>query len=187
MALSFSIIFILFIVPIILGVFFLFRVKKIGIILLCIPVLITIIVTGLWIYEYNHHFVSSTNLSGESIDNIELYDVLPDTIKDTYGSYQTRDNILYESLLEFDDILIGISEAEEIIYMRTESSNMPTKEGIQVGDQINDIYEEYGENYYQNSEMGLDDSINYVDRDLRIHLQFSFKNEKIVQIVLTEM
>lgn len=187
MALSFSIIFVLFILPIVLGVFFLFRVKKIGIILLCIPVVITIVITGWWVYELNHHFASSTDLSGENIDDVELYDSLTDILKNKYGDYETRDTIYYETLLEFDSILIGADEADDIIYMRTEDAQKLTKQGISVGDELGALYAAYGDNYYHYTEMGRDESINYVDRDLRLHFQFWYQNERIVQIILTEM
>jgi len=187
MGLVFSVVLLLFIIPIVLGIYFLFRIKKLGILLLCIPLVVTVVIVGWWVYELNHHFVSSTDLSDENIDGIFPEDELDTTFKETYGSYETRDNIYFATLLQFDQILVGANETDQIVYMRTDHPELRTEQGINVGDDLEEVFSAYGANYYKNSEMGRDDSINYVDRDLKLHLQFQYRDERVVQIIFTDM
>lgn len=188
MGLAFSVVLVLFILPIVLGVFFLFRIKKLGIILLCIPFVVTVLIVGWWVYELNHHFVASTDLNEENIDNIGFKDDLNIAdLTDKYGAYEMGDNVYFPTFLQFENINIGANDEKEVVYLRTEDPNMQTSKGIAINDPLEDVFSLYGENYYKYSEMGRDDSINYVDRDLRLHIQFWYRDDRVVRISFTEM
>lgn len=175
---------VVFIIPITLGIFFLRRSRKLSLIMLSVPFIFIIGVAAWWFYEINHRFVSDTELVGEQIGDLLLYDDVTEELIDDYGSYETKENINYEELLVFDDIEIGMSVNDEILYIQTISTTMPTKKGIHVGADVQDVVDMYGDNYYNRKDMGLGESLNYVDRDEKIHLQFWLDENKVTTISL---
>lgn len=178
----------IFVAPIIAGIFLLKRSKKLAYGLLSIPLIAIFIVIGFWIYQVNHHFVSSTPLAGEKIGDISLLEPLDDSLKEELGSYRENDNVFFKESLEFDKVTIGTNENNEIVYISTRSdATMTTDKGIQLGDSIQKVFDTYGKNYYTYREMGLGQSINYVDRKNKIHIQFWHDEDKVSGIKLMEM
>lgn len=184
MSLTTIIFFAVFIIPITLGIVLLRKSRKFAMIMLSIPFIFMIGVGAWWFYETNHRFVGNTELAGEHIGDLALHDDVTDELTETYGPYTTRDNINYDELLVFDQLDIGTSIHDEIIYINTTSSTMTTNKGIKVGDQTENIIDMYGDKYYNRLDMGMGESLNYVDRDAKIHLQFWVDGDEITHISL---
>lgn len=178
----------LFVMPIGLGLAFLFQAKKkLGFFMLAIPLLVVLFIVGWWTYEVNHHFVKSTKLGHEKIGDISLYDPVDNEFAEKYGSYRNIDNVFYHVTLEFRKLTIGINNNDKITFISTVDPKMATINNIQVGDSIQTVKETYGKNNYIYRDMGMDDSLHYVDRKEKIHLQFFYRDDIVTQIVLEEM
>lgn len=176
----------LFVIPILAGIFLLKRSRKLAYTLMAIPLVIIVVVIGWSIYMMNHNFVSSTDLSGENIGGISLYETVDDAFKEKYGDYEEQDNAYYKESLQFDTFNVGTSQQDQIVYISASKPAMGTDAGIQIGDSIQKVFDTYGENYYTYDEMGLGTSVNYIDRDQGLHLQFWYKNDEVASIHLME-
>lgn len=176
--------FVVFIIPIILGIFASRKSKKLTVIFFSIPFIFILGVGAWWAYEANHRFVGSTNLEGENLNEIFIYDPLDDSFKKAHGDYEEEDNVRFDEYLIFDDFAVGSNTAEDIVYITTEQASGQTNQGVMVGDQISNVKSTYGEKYYESGEMGQGKTINYVDRNAEIHLQFWYEDNKVVQIAL---
>ncbi|HLR75676.1 MAG TPA: hypothetical protein VK077_10400 [Virgibacillus sp.] len=187
MSLMTIIFFAVFIIPIALGIIFLRKSRKLSMIMLSIPFIFIIGVGLWWFYEVNHRFVGNTELAGEQIGEFSLQDDVNEELLETYGTYTLRENVNYDELLAFDDLEIGTSIHDKIIYIQTGTSQMPTKQGIKVGDRTEDVIERYGDKHYNRQDMGMGESLNYVDRDAKIHLQFWLEDGEITHISLNAL
>lgn len=174
----------LFVIPIILGIIFLFRSKKMAILIFSVPFIVVIGLFGWWVFEANHHFVRSTDLANEFIGGIALWDELNESFIETYGDYTENDNVYYKESLNFERLSIGTNDEDEIIYMRTLDPEMQTEQSIEVGDSIQTVKDTYGDRFYMYRDMGMPDSINYVDRKNKIHLQFLYDENGVSEIIL---
>src|SRR5699024_6578195 len=183
-----SVIFLLFIAPIGLGLALIFRSKKkTGLLILSIPLITIVLIVGWLTYEVNHHFVKSTALTNEKVGDITLYEPLDSDFNNKYSVYKNIDNVFYDETREFQQFLVGSNERNEIIIISTVDPEMKTIKNISVGDSLEEVTSQYGEEYYIYTDMGMDDSINYVDRESRVHLQFYYRDDQITEIVLQEM
>lgn len=183
-----SVIFLLFIAPIGLGLTLIFRSnKKAGFLILSIPLIVIVLIVGWWTYEVNHHFVKSTALINENVEEITLYAHLDSDFQEKYGSYEIVENVFYNESLKFQQLVIGTNEKKEIIFISCEKPEMSTTKNIHVGNSFDEVIDKYGGNYYIYRDMGMDDSINFVDRESRVHLQFYYRDDQITKIVLQEM
>jgi|SRR5690625_654667 len=184
MSLTAILLFGVFIVPILLGILLLRKSRKVATVLLSIPFIFIIGVVSWWFYETNYRFVSSTDLSGEQIGELAIHDSMTEEIFTIFGEYEEKDNVNYDELYVFKDIEIGTSVRDQIIYITALTPELTTTKGIKIGDSTDLITETYGKKFFRRSDMGLGESINYVDRDEKLHLQFWLQDDKIVQISL---
>lgn len=182
------IVFLFFLVlPVTIGTILLLKSKwKIGVLILSIPLLLIILLSGYWIYKVNHHFVKSTDLEVEN-GEVALNEKLDDDLRKRYGFYKYKDNVYYDKMLHFLQLTIGLNEDNEIIYLSTEDSDVDILEDVNVGDTLKDVIEFYGSDNYIERDMGMADSINYVDRKSKIHLQFYYQDDVITEIVLKKI
>jgi len=118
---------------------------------------------------------------------ITLYDSFNSDFQEKYGTYKKIDNVFYDESLEFKELSIGTNEKKEIIFISCEKPEMSTTKNIHVGNSFDEVIDKYGGNYYIYRDMGMDDSINFVDRESRIHFQFYYQDDQITKIVLQEM
>lgn len=174
----------LFIIPLAFGIMLFSRYKKLAIILLLIPFFVTLIIGGRWVYELNHHFVSSTDLANEEVDGLSLHDELDQTIKDEYGEFENLNHVYFKDTLSFDKLVIGTDLDDEIVYIRTKDPQIKLTNDIAVGHSLDDVVDTYGDRYYVYKDMGMDDSVVYIDRKAKYHLQFWYADDEIVQISL---
>lgn len=103
-----ALVMIIFVIPIMVGIFMLRRSRKVAISLISIPFIFMVIVAGWWVYEANYRFISSTDLAGEQLDNIELRENLSESFKDDHGDYSTEDNVRFREYLEFESFSVGV-------------------------------------------------------------------------------
>jgi len=187
MSLMTMIFFIVFMIPITLGIIFLRKSKKFATIILSVPFIFIVLVGAWWFYETNHRFVGDTDLADEHIGDLTLYDDVTEELIESYGSYKKEDNINYDELFVFDQLDIGASVHDEIIYIRAKTPKLSTSKGVKIGDHIEDVTEKYGDKYYKRADMGMGESLNYVDRDAKIHLQFYVDGKDISYISMTAL
>lgn len=176
----------LFVIPILVGIFLLKRSRKLAYILMGIPFVIMLVVIVWSISMMNHNFVGNTDLAGENIGGISLYDTVDDAFKEKYGDYKENENDFYKESLQFDTFHVGTNQQDKIVYISAADPAMKTDAGIQIGDPIQKVFDTYGEKYYTYDEMGLGTSVNYVDRDQGLHLQIWYMNDEVVSIHLME-
>lgn len=176
---------VIFILPIIVGVFVTRRSKKLGIAIISIPFIFMLAVAIWWVYEANHRFVSSTDLQGERIADIKLHMFVDESFKIQHGDYEKPENIRYREYLVFEEYAVGTDfQKNEVVYIETENPNIPTRKGIRVGDSVDKVIEIYGDNYYKSNEGGEGKTINFVDRENGIHLQFWLEEDQVEKIAL---
>lgn len=188
MGLLLAIFLLLFVLPIASGIVLLINSKReLGILILSIPLLIILCIVGWWTYETNHHFVKSTSLENEKLDQISLNQPFTSEFIEKYGDYKNIDNVFYDKIREFQQLMIGTNEEKEIIFISTDNPQIKTTNNVTVGDPIEEVIRQYGKNYYKYRDMGMDDSINYIDRKSKIHIQIYFRDEQVTEIVLQEM
>lgn len=176
---------IIFIIPIIVGVFLARRSRKLAIALISIPFIFMLGVALWWLYDANHRFVTSTDLAGEQMADIRLEMFVDESFKIQHGDYEKPENIRYREYLVFEDYAVGTDlQKNEVVYIETESPEIETSKGIKVGDSIDKVIEVYGDKYYKSGEMGQGQTINYVDRNDGIHLQFWLSEDRVEKIAL---
>lgn len=184
-----SILFMLiFIIPIVLGVLFVRRSRKVALSLISIPFIFMIGVMGWWVYEANHRFTGSTDLANERIDHIELHITVNDSFKSEHGKYEKEDDVRFREYLHFDTFSVGTNfEENKIVYIETEVQGTETAKGIQVGDTIEKVINTYGDSHYKSNEMGQGRTINFIDRKANIHLQFWLQDDVVQTIAMYAM
>lgn len=184
MSLTIVLLFGVFILPILIGITILKKSRKVATIFLSIPFIFIIGVVSWWFYETNYRFVSSTDLSDEQIGQLAIQDPVTEETLAMFGEYETKENVNYDELYVFEDVDIGTSVRDQVIYIKTKTPELATAKGIRIGDSIDTVTEIYGEKFFRRSDMGLGESINYVDRSEKIHLQFWLKDDKVIEISL---
>lgn len=178
----------IFILPIAIGIFVVRYSRKLSYALFSIPFIFMLGVAGWWLFEANHRFIGSTDLANEKIADIELLATVNDSYKSSHGDYDSEDNVRYREFLQFETFAIGTDfENNEIVYIKTESPKLTTEKGVQIGDSVEDVIDLYGDKNYQSNEMGMGRSINYVDRDAGIHLQFWLEDDVVHKIAMYTM
>lgn len=179
---------IVFFIPIVSGVFTLRYSRKLSLTLFSIPFIFMLIVGGWWLYEANHRFIGSTDLADEQIADVKLQMRATNAFKKTHGDYKKEDNVRFGEYLIFDTFAIGTDlETDEIVYIETTDEELQTAKGVQVGDDEADVIQQYGEKYYKSNEMGEGKTMNFVDRDASIHLQFWLKDGDVFKIAMYTM
>lgn len=175
----------IFVVPIIVGVFVARRSRKGAIVLISIPFVFMLAVGVWWLYETNHRFVGNSDLAGEQIEDIQLHMLVDESFKVSHGDYDKPENARYREFLVFEEYAVGTDfQKNEVVYIETEDEDIPTVKGIAVGDSVDEIVEVYGDKNYQSNEMGQGRTINFVDRSSGIHLQFWLSDDQVEKIAL---
>lgn len=184
MGLTAILLFGVFVFPILIGILFLKTSRKIATIFLSIPFIFIIGVVSWWFYETNYRFVGSTDLAGERIGEISIEDPITDEIFATYGDYEEVDHVNYAEKFVFQEINIGASVRDTIIYIKTKTPELTTAKGIKIGDSVDQVKKAYGKKFFQRSDMGFGKSINYIDRSEKLHLQFWLEDDQVIEISL---
>ncbi|KHF41682.1 hypothetical protein [Halalkalibacter okhensis] len=176
-----------FIISIGLILLILKQLKKSILLFIVTLVIVILYFGGWWVFVQNHHFVRSTDLAKENIGDVSLLDPINESLMKGYGEYTEHENIYYERSFHFETGSIGTNSKNEIIYIRAIDPRVKTTSGLKIGDLKQEISEWYGDNYFEQREMGRGDSINYIDRQYNIQLQFWLIDDRITEIVLKKV
>lgn len=174
----------IFIIPIVVGIMMSKRSKKVSMILFSIPFIFVIGVLAWWVYEVNDRFISSTYLGNEEIEPFHLMEEANTETLESFGSFETEENQVFEQMYVYDDFSLATNAMDEIVYIEVRDGDYETAQGIQIGDSMDRVEEEYGSNTYTTKEVGIGVSKNYVDRDNGLRIKFFEKDGLITQITL---
>lgn len=167
------------------------KTNKIFKIIIIILLLISCILFGTNQYlqrSSSFRFTKTTNLIGENINGLQLYDNIDskEFIK-KYGTNLRRiDNALFDYYNLSNGLEIATNKTRQIIRIATVSNQVnttvKTNKGISLESSVDDIIKAYGENYYKR----MDDSgvavIGYVDQKRKTTLEFFNYRNKVTEI-----
>lgn len=133
----------------------------------------------------------SIDLSGENINSISINSNMDDVI-DAFGSPTDVEVIENPNskYLSYDGVEFGLIEDKVIrLFIRREHENSKiykTAKEIKIGDTKEKLINEYGENYYERVEDGLD-TVGYFDKDNMINIEFGFYKNKVVAVIIQKI
>ncbi|RWZ60631.1 hypothetical protein EQV77_04875 [Halobacillus fulvus] len=130
----------------------------------------------------------STDLSGENIHSISIHSSENDVIN-TFGEPTEVEEIENpkSKYLSYDGVEFGFVEDKVVrIFIRRTHENSKiyeTAREIKIGDSEEQVIKEYGNNYYERVESGLD-TLGYFDKDNRVNIEFGFNENKVVAVIM---
>ncbi|MYL71794.1 hypothetical protein GLW00_13085 [Halobacillus litoralis] len=139
-------------------------------------------------------FYESTDgidLSGENIDSISIHSSENDVLN-TFGKPMEVEEIEdpKSKYLSYDGVEFGFADDRVMrLFIRRTHENSKiyeTAEEIKVGDTKEQVIREYGENYYERVESGLD-TLGYFDKDNRINIEFGFNEKEVIAVIIKEI
>jgi hypothetical protein len=124
----------------------------------------------------------SIDLSDENINSISIHSTEND-VTATFGKPNDVEEIAnpQSKYLSYDEIEFGIAADKVIRYYFTK--NYETSKGIKIGDTKEEVIKEYGENYYERTEGGLD-TVGYFDKENKINIEFEFYENKAAAVMI---
>ncbi|WP_226683253.1 hypothetical protein [Sutcliffiella horikoshii] len=140
--------------------------------------------------------VESTNLSGETIDGIELgMDISNETFQQKYGRAKPDpDNQHYSAQgRKYDQywingLLLGVDrETNEILSIGRISNHPSSAENrVELGDSMEKVILEYGDHFYTYNDSQQSISvIGYVDHSNNLHLSINHSENRVIGISLS--
>ncbi|MFJ5622374.1 hypothetical protein ACIQD3_06425 [Peribacillus loiseleuriae] len=171
--------FLILFIPIILALIFR-KNRKVLIGALAVPFLVILLLCGWIVYEKNYQFVKSTDLTNESIGDINLRDAISN--HKMKRSFHVGDNVYYQTYLTSPRLTLGANENDEVIFISTNLKNLQTQKQIQVSTPLQVVIEKYGEHYYKGRDMGMGEYIGYLDKPSKKTLLFWHEKGKVTEI-----
>ncbi|MDR0271138.1 hypothetical protein [Paenibacillus sp.] len=126
--------------------------------------------------------VKSTDLSGETIADLRLDQIIDGDFRKDFGELKDLQNAVYD-YYELKNGIVIASKNNKIIRIILSSEEYETMKGIKIGNTINDLKKIYGENFYKREEQGTK-IIGYYDKKSNATIEFWTYDEKITQIRL---
>ncbi|MBM7553947.1 hypothetical protein [Thalassobacillus pellis] len=133
----------------------------------------------------------SIDLSDENINSISINSYENDVIN-TFGKPTEVEEIRdpKSKYLSYDGVEFGFADAKVIrLFIRRTDENSKiyeTAKGIKIGDTKDQVIKEYGENYYERVESGLD-TLGYFDKDNLINIEFGFNENKVIAVIIKKI
>ncbi|MCA0983533.1 hypothetical protein LCL89_05630 [Halobacillus yeomjeoni] len=133
----------------------------------------------------------SVDLSGENINSISLNSTENDVIN-TFGKPTEIEEIEdpKSKYLSYDGVEFGFVEDKVIrLFIRRTHENskiFETAKEIKTGDKKEQVIKEYGENYYERVESGLD-TLGYFDKENMINIEFGFNESKVIAVIIKKI
>lgn len=129
-----------------------------------------------------YNSTESINLSEEIVNSITINSTENEVIE-AFGkpievSIVTNPKSKY---LTYEGIEFGMIEDKVFRYYF--NNKYQTAKGITMGDTKENVIQAYGDNFYERVESGLE-TIGYVDKDNMINLEFGFKENKAVVVII---
>jgi len=126
--------------------------------------------------------VDNTDLSSESIANIRLDQIIDEDFKNRFGELKDLHNAVYD-YYELNNGIEIASKNNKIIRIILSTNEYKTIKGITIGNEIDDIMDLYGREFYQREEQGTK-IIGYYDKKSNVTIEFWTYDNKIAQIRL---
>ncbi|MBN9653203.1 hypothetical protein J0K78_02915 [Halobacillus sp. GSS1] len=139
-------------------------------------------------------FYESTDgidLSGENILSISIHSSEDDVIN-TFGKPMEVEEIENpkSKYLSYDGVEFGFVDDKVMrLFIRRTHENSKiygTAKKIKIGDAKEEVIKEYGENYYERVESGLD-TLGYFDKDNRINIEFGFNEKEVIAVIIKKI
>ncbi|WP_163969345.1 hypothetical protein [Oceanobacillus halotolerans] len=133
----------------------------------------------------------SIDLSGENINSISINSNKNDVINafENPTDVEVIENPK-SKYLSYDGIEFGFIEDRVIrLFIRREHKNSKiyeTSKEIKIGDTKEKVIKEYGENYYERVQDGLD-TVGYFDKDNMINVEFGFYKNKVIAVIIQKI
>ncbi|SFJ31202.1 hypothetical protein SAMN04487936_101626 [Halobacillus dabanensis] len=133
----------------------------------------------------------SIDLSDENIHSISINSSEGDVIN-TFGKPNEVEKIedTKSKYLSYDGVEFGVEDEEVIRFFirRTHESSTiyQTAKEIKIGDTKEKVMKEYGENYYERVESGLD-TVGYFDKGNRINIEFGFNENEVIAVIIEQI
>ncbi|WP_406944096.1 hypothetical protein ACJA3J_11910 [Halobacillus sp. SY10] len=133
----------------------------------------------------------SIELSGENINSISINSYENDVIN-TFGKPTEVEKIEdpKSKYLSYDGVEFGFVDDMVIrLFIRRTHENSKiyeTVKEIKIGDTKEQVIKEYGENYYERVESGLD-TLGYFDKDNKINIEFGFNENKVIAVIIKKI
>lgn len=133
----------------------------------------------------------SIDLSGENINSISINSYENDVI-DTFGKPTEIEEIENpkSKYLSYDGVEFGFVDDKVIrLFIRRTHENSKiyeTANEIKIGNTKEKVIKEYGENYYDRVEDGLD-MVGYFDKDNMINIEFGFNENKVIAVIIQQI
>lgn len=133
----------------------------------------------------------SIDLSGENINSISINSYENDVIN-TFGKPTEVEEIENpkSKYLSYDGVEFGFVDEKVIrLFIRRTHENSKiygTEKEIKIGDTKEQVIKEYGENYYERVESGLD-TLGYFDKDNMINIEFGFNENKVITVIIKKI
>jgi len=147
------------------------------------------------LYVSNYHFVKNTNLANSSLGELTIGEKLTASnmrrIEATFGPEVKDPNMAilidanYQKSLTYEGLFIGLRE-DKVVAIVAENKTASTNKGIKPGDNLEKIRKNYGRNYLSTLEE-IGETVSYVDRKNKMKIQFVMYDNKVVQLILTEL
>ncbi|RFU70612.1 hypothetical protein D0469_05620 [Peribacillus saganii] len=151
--------------------------KKIGLIIIILSLLLTgvffLLIKHNLPRSYHHTFTASTELKGENINGMNLFDNINDKkFLDKYGEelLESANNENHKYFKIDSDIEIAVNKYGEIVRFIV-GRDVATSKGIKVGDSVKKVKSAYGKNSYLRSEQGVN-ILGYVDKKRNQSIEF---------------
>ncbi|MBM0066493.1 hypothetical protein [Alkalicoccobacillus gibsonii] len=177
-------------IPLVLGVVLWKRSKMIAFLCALPSILVILVPVGWYVFATNDYFVKTTDLEGETLSGIPLFEPFSDElVEQQLGTYRLGDHVDEETLfLEFNEAWITTDGKHEISELRVYKVGEQTSRGVAVGDDLDKAKELYGSNYANDFEPCMARWIFYVDRERNMRLEFVYDgDDRIQQIKLAAM
>lgn len=133
----------------------------------------------------------SIDLSEENINSISINSYENDVIN-TFGKPTEVEEIEdpKSKYLSYDGVEFGFVDDKVIrLFIRRTHENSKlyeTAKEIKIGDTKEQVITEYGENYYERVESGLD-TLGYFDKDNMINIEFGFNENKVIAVIIKKI
>jgi len=134
--------------------------------------------------SFHHIFTQSTDLNGEEVEGLKLYDnISSDKIVSLYGKQieQSRDVAKYNYFQLRKGIEVAVNSKGEILRFIITDRDLETAKEIKLGDSDIDVKNAYGNNYYYRREQGVD-ILGYIDKIKNTSIEFWMHDNKVVFI-----
>ncbi|WP_019244229.1 MULTISPECIES: hypothetical protein [Bacillus] len=131
--------------------------------------------------SYHHLITKNTDLHNERVEGIHLNENINDKkITARYGeiSGESRDVVDYNYYMLREGLEIATDKQGMITRFIVTDKHLATARGIKLGDSKNDVIKNYGKNYYNRFEQGMN-IVGYIDKKKQKTIEFWMIDNKV--------